>query len=273
MRWVACGGLMTVGAVSGLVVGIPGTARAASLPAGLAKFSHCPVDNPAVTLCLYSATASTTFEIGSTVVSSTSPTTLSFGVKFNKAGQPTVVLPDDGSQALQSPATPLPGGLSGIPGAPGGGPLEVDVTPQLVGLPTLNLGALLTGTGTGLTLPIDVAVSNPLLGTDCTIADQADPIALNLTTGTTNPPSPNVPITGSPGTVKGKANGLLNFRGMKLVDNSFAVPGAYNCGTDGILDPILDLDKQLPSAAGSNTAILQGSSTTAPASLIRKYEG
>ena len=60
---------------------------------------------------------------------------------------------------------------------------------------------------------------------------------------------------------------------MTLVDNAFAVPGADNCGPSGILDPILDLDKGLPSAAGSNSAILAGSSYTAPASLIRQYVG
>jgi hypothetical protein len=53
----------------------------------------------------------------------------------------------------------------------------------------------------------------------------------------------------------------------------WVVPGTDNCGVDGILDPVLDLDKSLPSPAGSNTAILSGSSYTAPAKLIRKYLG
>jgi 7-keto-8-aminopelargonate synthetase-like enzyme len=60
---------------------------------------------------------------------------------------------------------------------------------------------------------------------------------------------------------------------MTLVDNAFAVPGADNCGPDGSLDEVLDLDKSLPSAAGSNSAILSGKSFTAPASLIRSYVG
>jgi hypothetical protein len=184
------------------------------------------------------------------------------------------VLPDDGTQALQSPAVPLPGGLTGISGL-GSGELAVTVTPQMVGLPTVDLGNLLTASGPGLTLPLDVLISTPsgALGSDCTIADAADPITLNLTTGATNPPSPNTPITGAPGTLSSTPKGLITITDMTLVDNAFAVPGTDSCGVDGILDPVLDLDKGLPSPAGSNTAILSGSSYTAPAKLIRRYLG
>jgi hypothetical protein len=61
--------------------------------------------------------------------------------------------------------------------------------------------------------------------------------------------------------------------GLKLVDNAFAVPGASGCGLAGLLDPILNLDKGLPSPAGKNAAILGGNSYTIPASVIRKYIG
>ncbi len=270
-RWAIVSAL---GAASVLVAATPGSATAATLPASLAKFANCPVDNPAVTLCLYSKTSSTTFQIGSTTVSSTSPSKISLGLIQTDSGF-TTVLPDNGTQALTSPAIPLPGGLLGIPGAPDGGALAVDVTPQLVGLPTVNLIGLLTQNGPGLTLPIDVLVSNSLnlLGSSCSIADASDPITLNLTTGTTDPPPPNTPITGSLGTLSSKADGVTKIKGMSLVDNAFAVPGADNCGPDGSLDEILDVDKSLPSAAGSNSAILSGKSWTAPASLIRSYLG
>jgi hypothetical protein len=271
-RWAI---VSVLGAVSVLVAVTPGSATAASLPASLARFANCPVDNPAVTLCLFSKTSSTTFDIGSTTVSSTSPAKISLGL-IQTGSSFTAVLPDNGTQALTSPAIPLPGGLSGIPGAPDGGVLQVTVTPQLVALPTVNLSNLLTGDGPGLTLPIDVLVTNPLidlLGSNCTLADAADPITLNLTTGTTDPPPPNTPITGALGTVKGEDDGVIKISGMSLVDNAFAVPGADNCGPGGSLDEILDIDKSLPSAAGSNSAILSGTSYTAPASLIRSYLG
>jgi hypothetical protein len=171
----------------------------------------------------------------------------------------TAVLPDDGTPALSSPAIALPGGLTGVSGL-GSGDLAVSVTPQLVELPTINLGNLLLAKGPGLTLPIDVLVSTPsgALGSECTIADPAEPITLNLTTGTTDPPPPNTPITGAVGTLTSTNKGLLTDADMSLVDNAFA-------------DEVLDLDKGLPSAAGSNSAVLSGSSYMAPAKLIRKY--
>lgn len=136
----------------------PGSATAASLPAGLAKFAHCPVNDPKVTLCLYSKTTSTNFEIGSTTVTTTSPTTLCVGVTFNRSDHATVVLPDDSSAARQAPATPIPGGLLGIPRVDGG-VQQLTATPQLVGFPPLSPGNLLRIKGAGQTLPIDVLVS------------------------------------------------------------------------------------------------------------------
>jgi hypothetical protein len=271
-RWTSASAVV---AASLLVSLAAAPAGAASLPANLAKFANCPVNNPAVSVCLYSATSDTTFVIGSTTVTTTAPTQLSLGLKFNAKGQPSVVLPDNGTQALAAPATPLPGGLLGIPGAPDSGDLAVTATPQLVGTPVVSLGNLLTRNGPGITLPIDVLVSNSLglLGSDCTIADAADPITLNLTTGTTDPPPPNTPVSGAIGSVTSNNKGIVSITGLTLVDNAFAVPGADNCGNGGILDEVLDLDKSLPSAAGNNSATLSGSSFTAPATLIRKYLG
>jgi hypothetical protein len=268
--------LMVIASGTFLVAASTGPAGAQSkqtdLSPSLAQFANCPVNVAAVATCLYSSTTSTTFEIGSTTITSSAPTTISLGLRYTKSGQPVVVLPDNGTQALQSPAVPVPGGLTGI-GSLGGGALAVTATPQLVGVPTVNLANLLGGQGPGLTLPIDVLISTPtgLLGSNCTLGDASGPITLNLTTGTTNPPSPNAPISGSPGTTSSTPQGLITVTGMKLVDNAFAVPGANNCGTNGLLDSIVNLQKGLPSAAGSNTAILTGSSYTVPARLVRKH--
>jgi hypothetical protein len=241
------------------------------LPANLAMFEHCPVNDKAVTTCIFSSADQSTFQIGSTSVSATSPTTLSLGLIIEKTGSVEAVLPDDGTSALQSAPIPLPGGLTGIPGLDSGD-LSVTVTPQLVGLPSVNLVNILTGQGPGFVLPLDVLISTPtgLLGSDCTIGGPSSPITLNLTTGTTNPPSPNAPITGSPGTFT-FSDDVTTDTGIKLVDNAFAVPGVENCGNGGILDEVLDLDKSLPSAAGNNSAVLGGDSYIVPAKLIRHY--
>ena len=58
----------------------------------------------------------------------------------------------------------------------------------VVVLPEMNLGALLTGTGPGLTPSIDVLRNMPsgAPGDDCTLGDAA--ITLIFTIGTTYPP-------------------------------------------------------------------------------------
>jgi len=62
-------------------------------------------------------------------------------------------------------------------------------------------------------------------------------------------------------------------RGLKvsLVDNSFAVPGADNCGTEGLLDSVVDVRNGLPSAAGWSTPVPYSSSYTPLARLVREH--
>ncbi|MBX7160953.1 MAG: PKD domain-containing protein [Acidimicrobiia bacterium] len=92
------------------------------------------------------------------------------------------------------------------------------------------------------------------LGGNCTIGSVSNPIDLNvLTTGTTAPPAPNTPISG---TAYNAADGTAT-----LVNNSFAVPGASNCGLFGAANSTINSTLGLPSAAGNNTAILSGSVT------------
>lgn len=258
---------------------VPASAAGTStLPTSLAKFAHCPVSVKAVAACLYSSMATTQFTIGSSTVSSAKPTTVSLGLITKPSGAIVAVLPTDGTHALTAPAIPLPGGLLGVPGVDTG-PLAVDVQPQLAGTPSLNFGNLLSGKAPGFTMPIDVLVNNSagVLGSSCTIGSPTSPIRLQLTTGTTKPPAPNKPITGSPGKASTGVDGMLIVSGMTLVDNSFAVPGAANCGASSLLAPVVDqvIDQQkgLPSAAGKNTAVLSGSSFIIAASVIRKYIG
>jgi hypothetical protein len=121
---------------------------------------------------------------------------------------------------------------------------------------------------------LDVSLNNVLLGSGCTIGTASDPITLNLTSGTTSPPAPNQPITGSPGTFTTNSKTSVGTdKGVRLVDNAFAVPGANGCGPLGALDPALDLAEGLPSAAGNNTGIFSGNVNTVPASIMRSYLG
>lgn len=245
------------------------TGALATLPNNLSEFAHCPVDNPSVTLCL-AASDTAIFTINSTTLTETSPITLNVGLIANADGSYTAVLPDDGTPALSAPPISVPGGLLDIPGS--SGVLAVTATPQLVGTPVFNLINLLSAEGPAITLPTDVLLTNPFLGANCTVGSPNDPETLNLTDGTTSPPLPNTPITGSLGKLRALYNGkVVKTKGTMIVDNSYAVPGASGCGIGGLFDPILDHLRGLPSAAGTNSAILSGSSGLAEASLIRKY--
>ena len=244
-----------------------------ALPPALAKFAHCPVNVAAVTTCLFSSTATTQFSIGSTTVSSPNPTTVSIGLIYKSNGTIQSVLPTDGTSALNAPQIPLPNGLLGLP-PPFPNVLPANTQPQLVGLPVLSLKALLSQKGVAFALPIQVKVtdSHGLLGSNCTIGGSTSPIRLHLTTGTTNPPAPNKPISGSRGALSGGPNGQTIDSGLRIVDNAFAVGGANNCGLlPLVIDPIINAQKGLPSAAGNNTAILSGASYLVPASVIRQY--
>jgi hypothetical protein len=255
--------------VPGLALGSATAASAATLPQDLSGFANCPISNHKVTVCLYSVVNSGSFTIGSTTLAITSPLTIDLGLIPKPNATLKAVAPTNGTPVLQGAPIPVP--ILDLPPLPG--PLSITATTNLVSLPTLALTALETGQGTALTMPLDVAINNVLIGPGCTIGTTTDPIDINLTTGTTSPPPPNQPITGSPGTGSVSKQSVITFTGTTLVDNSFSVPGASGCGLFGVLDPALDLVAGLPSAAGHNTAILNATSSLAPASLIRHYLG
>lgn len=118
-----------------------------------------------------------------------------------------------------------------------------------------------------LSLPIKVHLENPLLTNDCYIGSNSDPIALQLTTGTTNPPPPNQPISGTTGTVTPDPNlpGVQRSTGIVLVDNEFAVPSARGCGlfTYGLINTLVNLQAGLPSPAGRNEAVQRANGSIA----------
>jgi hypothetical protein len=125
-------------------------------------------------------------------------------------------------------------------------------------------------------LPVKIKLGNAFLGSNCYIGSSSSPIMLNLTTGTTSPPPPNTPISGNPGTPQPNgAFNMITFSGNRLVDNSFAAPGASGCG--GILfswavDPLVNSILGTPSPAGKNTAILEGKTQIAIAEAVRESE-
>jgi hypothetical protein len=142
-----------------------------------------------------------------------------------------------------------------------------------VGPGQVNLADILTQEGPTLVLPLRIKLDNALLGGRCYIGSSAEPVTLSLTDGTTSPPPPNTPLSGSPGTLSINDEGAeIELSGSSLVDNSFAVPRANGCGPFGLLDHVIDHQVGLPSPAGANTAIVDGTEKLAEAAAVLASE-
>ena len=287
--------LLAVAAVSLAVLGFAAPALALKPTGEFANFGECPLSNPSVNQCIYGQTTSGQFSIGSTEVPITKPITLQGGLIF--AEEPRVeTFVDAKTPANTLSKTPqnVPGGLLKIV-APLGWPeilqiifnefiskgiTGVNETTELVGTPTLNRLNLLFGTGTAVDLPTRVHLENSFLGNNCYIGSTAHPINVELTTGTTSPPEPNLPIKGNPGEVEGRHGGeLIIIKKNSLVNNSFSAPTAEGCGSQilfglftGIIDSAVNSEIGLPSEAGHNTAVLNGSLENATSNAVKESE-
>ena len=230
-------------------------------------FANCPLGTPGVSACVVGHTTSGEFVIGDKTVPITQPITLQGGLAATKSGCCELVAPTNGETISKAPQ-PVPGGLVG---AELGDLTEVTATSELAGVATVDPGALFVAKGVGVSLPLKVKLENPVLGSACYVGSNSEPIALQLTTGTTDPPAPNKPISGSHGTIVVRGEGEIGaFENSSLVDNAFAAPGANGCG--GLLSPVVDtaVDGELgvPDEGGHNTAILDGSLEQATASAV-----
>jgi hypothetical protein len=240
-------------------------AAPASIQHEFAQFSDCPTSNPEVVLCVVSTTTSGEFHLGSKTVPISKPVVLQGGLTSNSH----VLVPAADGNTLSKTALPVPGGLL-IDLLP---PLtSVTATAEIAGPVEVDPTATNAGVGIAAVLPMKVKLDNPLLGASCRVGSDAEPVTPRLTTGTTNPPPPNAPISGNPGHVVIGAHGqLFTITGTSLVDNAFAAPGVNGCvePLSLVTDVAVDLATGLPSAAGSNTAILNGSLSAASVTAIQ----
>jgi hypothetical protein len=274
---------------------IAGSASAAPKGA-FAVFSDCPLTTAEA--CLYAKTETGEFLVGKKTVPITNPIVLQGGLKEN----PTTELQEfiaakDGNTLSHSPQN-VPGGLSGLVNCKeikGEGLLEklergscesifengltgVSATTELAGPASSILvreGNLIEGTGTALQLPLKVHLENPLLGSSCYIGSNSAPIVIAFTTGTTSPPLPNKPIKGAPGVNEFIEEGEI-FRISKnsLVNNSFAAPKTNGCGgfAEILIGPIINAALGVPAAAGTNTAILNGTLEQSGVESVKAHE-
>lgn len=261
---------------------------ALAAPSGeFAVFSQCPLSNPSAVTCLYAVSSTGEFKIGSTAVPLSKPVILQGGLTPTVEGFSEILPAANGETLVKTPET-VPGGLLKVVAPkflPGflqelfnefidKGITGVTATTELVGKARVSPANILSTSGTGLELPVRVHLENTFLGSGCYVGSASHPVTVDLISGTTSPPAPNTPITGAPGTL-GIAGGgsILQITGNKLVNNSFAAPEAEGCGglLSFLIDPAVDAEVGLPSAAGHNTAILAGTQELASVKAVAEH--
>lgn len=271
--------LLAMAALVALLVPAASASAAPFHPTGeYAKFNYCPLGKTTLTACFRSETKAGFLTIGKKTTPIKTPVVLQGGLEYELLFQDMpLIAAQDGNTLVKTPQ-PVPGGLTGIT-APSWWPsilrdlfnetinngfTGVTATLELAGPASsviVNPGNLLTTAGPTLTMPVKVKLSNPFLGSNCYIGSSSSPMVLKLTSGTTSPPLPNKPISGQPGAVSQNPSfDILNVSGSKIVDNSFAAPGANGCGGflfSWAVDPFVESIVGVPSAAGTNTAVLE----------------
>ena len=246
-------GLAALASVGALGIGA-GSASAAP------NWSDCPVANLAVRTCIDIQSTG-----GSMVIKGfETPLDHSMNIRggLMPVGGALAFVPPEGTTGVFAEPIQIPGGLLGLDL-----PLwlnEVTATAERAG----NGPIVINPNTASVSVPIKLNLDNPLLAPNCSIGTDANPIQLNLITGTTNPPPPNQPITGQVGTVS-ISNGVIALLGNIDVDNSFAVPGASGCGLLGLNNLAINLKLGLPSAAGNNTITVVNDVFTVSATRVR----
>jgi hypothetical protein len=276
-----------------LAIASPAAALTHHPQGSYASFADCPLSNNAVELCTVANTISGEITVGNRRVPITKTIRLQGGLVENpQATEFEFVAAEDGN-TMSKTAMNVPGGLLGIE-APrwwptilrelfnktvtSGKMTGVTETTELAEPASaikLNTTNLIIREGVAMKLPVKIKLNNAFLGSECYIGSASSPVILNLVTGTTSPPGPNKPISGRLGTLEFlEGASVISIGGNSLVDNAFSAPGANGCG--GIFAPLVDqlVDSivGVPSAAGHNTATLNGKLEVAAPEAIRESE-
>lgn len=256
------------------------------------QFAECPLSHPTLVFCTFAETNGGFFQVGKKTVPLKNPVVLQGGLEVNEAETEVIFVGAENGETLVKTPQTVPGGLLGVE-APKSWPLFLQIlfnetiNKGLTGVTaTVELAApastikvspenLLSEAGDALVLPVKIKLSNSFLGNNCYIGSNAKPVVINFTTGETSPPPPNKPIHGSAGTGTFNETGtLITLSGGSFVNNSFAAPGANGCGGlfSFLVDPFVNSLVGIPSAAGTNTAILEGKFQLANPAAVKASE-
>lgn len=246
-----------------------------------AEFGECPLSNVEITRCVYTTINGGSFTLGNKTVSIVNPVIFQggylgegFEIQFHGA---------ENGDTLSKTPQPVPGGLVGVV-APGSWPQPLQdgwnetINEGFTGVTatielaepatsiTLNPDNMINEEGTALGLPVKIKLDNLLLGGNCYIGSNTNPIQLNLTTGTSGA------LTGEAGSIS--FNGsftLMTLTGIELVNGTFAAPKAKGCGGTAYeyVDPLVNSIFGLPASGGNNSATLEGVLKTAEDAPVR----
>jgi hypothetical protein len=252
--------LAVVGAaLMALILGVP-AANAEKPEAPYEQFAGCPnpeTENPESLICLRTVVTGGHLQMGTKDVPISKTLTVTGGTDENFGNF------DANSEGGFSPTQlEVPGGIVGLTGLEfllkilNVNQLKLFAVAELAGTPDLNPFEI------PIELPIKAHLINPVLGNNCYIGSNEDPIELNLTVETTNPLPPNEPITGKPANFSFDEETLITHGDDGIfVDNEFAAPAANGCQLKLPLLPPVNIDSivnsqaGLPSPAGTNETV------------------
>jgi hypothetical protein len=243
-------------------------------PGGIyAPFTDCPLNNPAMELsvpdlatgCVASDNTSGTFTIHGIPVSITHPVTVQFGFysALDSNGNQIfpLLMPADGRSLVDQPEE-TPGGLPLLLLCPGSNPDIAALCTKAMTSGQTGLTALVLPAGpisnfglTSFTEPVKIQLINPLLGGNCFIGSDSDPIVLNPTII-----SATLAFVPDPDPVRFPRTVVLEALNATAVDDTFTVPVATGCGPGDVADAAINTLLGLPSPSGTNHLVLNGNS-------------
>jgi hypothetical protein len=272
--------IATLGAlvVGGLLVPA-GSASAQTMNGIWGPFDRCPVDNAQILAvdgvsadpaCIAASSPSGEIKLGNSV-QTTGSTNLQLGATINNQSQFSLVSPPGG--AMVAEPVNVEGGLLGLM-CPSDIPLVSAICQGLVGSPLNAVTATVEAAGEPsnfsrpaalqqgqpiVTVPVKVHLENPILGPNCYIGSNSNPIVLRPQ-NTTRPA-----LAAALGDLDGTPNPtgrLARITGTSTQgDSTFAVPEADGCGLLGVLDVAVNAQQGLPSPSGNNYLILNNASS------------
>lgn len=147
----------------------------------------------------------------------------------------------------------VPGGAFGTGSAEVFGPTKITAHVIEAGTPVVDTANVDPETGylaPHISLPIQLKLSNALLGDNCYIGTKDDPITLDMIADSATMGNMENPIVEN-----GQQYTGLVYRGVEASGDDFAVPAATGCGILGLgeLNWAVNLRAGLPSAIGNNS--------------------